>query len=70
MSRSSRPISLQSAIVIRRAQAEAQRRREQIVRSAPPARRSLFPASLSSLFSGSKAAGNDDQAIADLRRAA
>lgn len=58
MSRSSRPVSMRSAIVIRRAQ-EAQRRiRELEAAKAPPRRRGF---SLAALFGVAPRAANEDE---------
>lgn len=71
MSRSSRPISLHSAMVIRRAQAQIEARR-MATPSQPPARsRSASAFSFSSLFgSKSSIAANDFEEVERMERVA
>lgn len=70
MSRTSRPISLQSAMVLRRAQAQQQQRREAQTAQQQPARsRSVF--SFLSLFASKHStASNDLEEVERMKRAA
>lgn len=58
MSRSSRPVSMRSAIVIRRAQEAQRRMRELEAAKAPPRRRGF---SLAALFGAAPRAANEDE---------
>jgi len=69
MSRSSRPISLHSAMVLRRAQAEIEARRAASPPQPPVRSRSAF--SFSSLFgSKSSISANDGEEVERMKRAA
>lgn len=70
MSRSSRPISLHSAMVLRRAQAQQQQRREaQVAQQQPAQSRSAF-SFLSFFAPKSSVASNDLEEVERMKRAA
>jgi len=69
MSRTSRPISLQSAMVLRRAQAQQQCREAQAAQQQPARSRSVF--SFLSLFASKHStASNDLEEVERMKRAA
>jgi hypothetical protein len=71
MSRSSRPISLRSAMVIRRAQAQIEARRSATASQSPVRTRSASAFSFSSLFgSKSSMAANDLEEVERMQRVA